>query len=115
MDNGSLVGQKYSHGECVHGECVNHHPEWEKVGEERSEPILGKDWLGRFKKETYWNTQCCGKPMKKLIRLQRVRCTKCGQQKDHCGSARLGTYVGLCSCCGRTEYSYFPNGDAFLK
>jgi len=50
MDHNNLAGQKYSYGQCVHGRCLGHGPEWENVGKvRRREPNPGI-----FGKKTYW-------------------------------------------------------------
>ncbi|MCI0564874.1 MAG: hypothetical protein MN733_40930, partial [Nitrososphaera sp.] len=88
----NLVGQKCPHGQCRHGRCLDHGPEWENVGEKRREP-----YLGIFGKKTWWFTRCCGGPMAMVKEVQTRRCKKCGRTEDH-----IGDYCfALCHCCGR--------------
>jgi hypothetical protein len=92
MEHSNLAGQKYPHGQCVHGRCLDHGPEWENVGEKRLEPNPGI-----FGKKTWWFTRCCGKPMAQMKEVQTQRCKKCGRQEDHV----TNYYIALCYCCGR--------------
>jgi len=56
--NDKLAGQQCPHGQCCHGMCLDHDPEWEKVGVKRHEPNPGV-----FGKKTYWLVRHCEKPM----------------------------------------------------
>ncbi len=58
MDHSNPAGQKCSHGQCRHGMCLDHGPEWKNVGEKRREPNPGI-----FGKKTYWTSWHCGQPM----------------------------------------------------
>ena len=94
MDHSNLAGEKYSNGQCAHGMCLEHGPEWGNVGEKHLEPNPGI-----FGTKTYWFARCCGSPMAKYRAVQTQRCRKCGRTED------LVThyYVALCICCGRTK------------
>lgn len=81
-------------GQCRHGRCLDHGPEWENVGEVRREPDPGI-----FGKKTWWFTRCCGAPMARMKDVQRKRCKKCGRTEDHIKKS----YFALCLCCGRTK------------
>ncbi|MBI2096394.1 MAG: hypothetical protein HYT43_02050 [Candidatus Taylorbacteria bacterium] len=90
MDHSNLAGQKYPHGQCRHGRCLDHGPEWENVGEKRREPNPGI-----FGKKTYRKSRCCGQPMARYKEVQTKRCKKCGRTEDH-----IENYLALCLCCG---------------
>ncbi len=87
------VPHQCSHKQCIHGECLDHQPDWEDVGEKRREPSVGF-----FGKRTYWFSRCCGKSMSRYKDIQTRRCKKCGRTKDFV----TDWAVGLCLCCGRT-------------
>ena len=89
MDNSNLAGQKYLHGQCVHGMCHNHEPDWENVGEKRSEP-------NPVGKKTYWKSRHCGKLMKRYKEVQTQKCRKCGRTEDN----TMDYDLALCLCCG---------------
>ena len=91
MDHNNLAGQKYPHGQCRHGICLGHGPEWENVGEKRSEPNPGI-----FGKKTYWTSRHCGSPMARYKEVQTRRCRKCGRTEDNVTNYHLA----LCLCCG---------------
>ena len=91
MDHSNLAGQKCCpHGQCRHGMCLDHGPEWENVGE-RSEPNSGI-----FGKKTYWMSRHCGQSMARYRVVQTKRCKKCGRTKDCIAIYELA----LCLCCG---------------
>ncbi len=98
MDHSNLAGQKYPHGQCRHGMCLDHGPEWENVSEKRREPNTGI-----FGQKTYWTIRHCGQPMARYKEVQTKRCKKCGRTQDHIGIPELA----LCLCCGY----YFNNTD----
>lgn len=98
MVHSNLAAQKYSHGQCVHGRCIDHGPEWENIGEQRREPNPGI-----FGKKTYWMSHCCGKPMARYKVVQTKRCKKCGRTEDHIVIFKLA----LCRCCGYHFLSSF--------
>lgn len=85
MENG------YQHKQCPHGRCLNHNPEWEKVGVKRLEPNPG--FLG---KKTYWTIHCCGKAMARYKEVQTQRCKQCGRTEDVITISE----IELCLCCG---------------
>jgi len=95
MDYNNSVYQK-----CLHGQCLDHGPEWDVLGEKRMEPNPGI-----FGKKTYWITRCCGKPMARSKEVQTKYCKKCGRVEDHVTNYHLA----LCLCCGYhfTADSYF--------
>lgn len=100
MDHSNLAGQKCPHGQCRHGRCLDHGPEWENIGEVRREP--NPEFFG-FKK-TYWASWCCSKPMARYKEVQTQRCRKCGRTKDRI----INSNLVLCLCCGYhfTNISY---------
>lgn len=89
----TATGQSYPHKSCVHGECVNHDPDWEDIGEKKQEP--DPELFGL--KKTYWMTWCCGRPMSRCKTVQTVRCKRCGREKNAVRERDLA----LCLCCGR--------------
>ena len=91
MDHNNLAGQKCPHGQCRHGMCLDHGPEWENVGEKRSEPNPGI-----FGKKTYWTSRHCGKPMARYKEVRTQQCQKCGRIED----LVVNYYLALCLCCG---------------
>lgn len=97
MEHSDLAGVKCPHGQCVHGRCLGHGPEWENSGEKRREP-----YPGIFGLKTYWLVRCCGKPMARMKVVQTRKCRKCGRSEDHV----TDYYLALCSCCGRTANTY---------
>ena len=91
MDHSNLADQKRPHGQCCHGMCLDHGPEWENIGEKRREPNPGI-----FGKKTYWTWRHCGQPMARYKVVQTKRCKKCGRTEDH-----IEIYeFALCLCCG---------------
>lgn len=78
--------------QCSHGRCLNHSPNWERVGEpklvQNPTPILGR--------VTYITKRCCGDPMQRVKKVVERRCTKCGRTDTEV----LDRDVALCGCCG---------------
>ena len=91
MDHSNPAGQKRPYGQCRHGRCLDHGPEWENFGEKRREPNPGS-----FGKKTWWFTRCCGEPMARYKEVQTRRCRKCGRKEDEI----TNSYLALCLCCG---------------
>jgi hypothetical protein len=91
MDHNNLASQGHPHGQCPHGRCLDHGPEWENVGEARQEPNPG--FFGLMK--TFWMDRCCGKPMSRYKVVQTRRCKKCGRTEDNV----THRYLALCLCC----------------
>ena len=91
MDHSNLADQKRPHGQCCHGMCLDHGPEWENIGEKRREPNPGI-----FGKKTYWTWRHCGQPMARYKEVQTQRCRKCGRTEDDITNYHLA----LCLCCG---------------
>jgi len=105
MDHSNLANQKYSHGQCVHGMCLDHEPEWENVGEMRREPPNP-----RAGKKTLGAGRCCGWPMIKIIEVQTQRCKKCGRQRDEI----ISCHSVLCRCCGMHFLEVSDGSDNFM-
>lgn len=91
MDHNNLAGQKCPHGQCRHGMCLDHGPEWENVGERRRVPNPGI-----FGAKTYWTHRHCKQAMVRYKVVQTRRCKKCGRTEDHI----LIDELALCHCCG---------------
>ena len=100
MDHNNLAGQKCPHGQCRHGRCLDHGPEWENVGEKRHEPNPGI-----FGKKTYWTSRHCGQPLARYKVVQTKRCKKCGRTEDNI----ILDALALCLCCGY----HFNNSPSF--
>lgn len=79
--------------QCSHGQCLNHKPEWEKVGDEQLKPDPA---LGIFNKKTYWLTSCCGTSMSRYKKVQIRQCGKCARQEEYV----THYFIALCLCCG---------------
>ncbi len=91
MDYSNLAVEKCSHGQCRHGRCLDHGPEWESVGEKRREPNPGI-----FGKKTYWMDRHCGRLMARYKEVQTRKCRKCGRAED----LVMNYNLALCLCCG---------------
>lgn len=76
--------------QCPHHKCLDHEPEWERVGEILLVPSRG--FLGQTILFFQW---CCAKPMGRFKEVYTMRCKVCGRTKKH-----LLQYQALCSCCG---------------
>jgi hypothetical protein len=83
-----------THKTCVHGECLDHNPEWEDIGHKFYVP--NPDFFGL--KKTYWFNFCCGKNMTMVKEMQLQRCKHCGRTANN----RTDWSLGLCMCCGKT-------------
>lgn len=92
MDHNNSVTEKHSHEQCLHGMCLKHNPEWEKVGERRSVP--NPSFWGL--KKTYWGEKCCGTRMARYKVVQTQKCRKCGHTRDEV----LLDELAYCTCCG---------------
>ena len=91
MDHSNIGSKKCPHKMCTHGNCLDHGPEWENIGEKQNEPHSGI-----FAKKTYWTRFHCGKPMARYKVVQTKRCRKCGRTKNETMLEELA----LCLCCG---------------
>lgn len=110
MDHSNSAGQKCSHCQCRHGQCFDHEPELEDVGEKWHEPCqVGtfgwlRAWLLRVVYGTMWDKRCCGRWMVRNKEVQARRCKKCGRTEDH---VTVPEFL-LCSCCGYRCTFYAP-------
>ena len=86
---GNIAGQ-YPRGQCRHGMCLDHEPEWKNV-ENRREPTRGV-----FGNKTYWMNRHCGRPMAMYVEVESWECKECGRTED-----RVVNYdLAVCRCCG---------------
>lgn len=85
---------QFTHGRCIHGNCLNHVPKMEKIGESRLVPApimtFWKTWL---------STRCCGAPMLRMKRIRTMQCALCGRTEVDVENHSLA----VCECCGRVE------------
>ena len=81
-----------SHGHAVVRTCDRHLFTRVLVGSPRLVPDPSF-----FGKQTYWGIRCCGKPMKKMKKMQVVRCDNCRVEEE----LVVDSYYAQCSCCGR--------------
>ncbi len=93
MVHSNPVDQKCSHGQCRHGRCHGHGPEWENLGEKWRESNPGI-----FGQKTFWLIRCCGAPMARMKEGRTRQCKKCGRMED----SVTRYHLALCRCCGRT-------------
>jgi len=95
----------YTHGRCIHDQCLNHEPDWEKVA--------GKH-LVRGKRIFFRRSLCCGAPMIEAKRMQTERCKKCGRKEDYIDNIKdvvTDSELALCTCCGGTENMFGEDID----
>ena len=85
-----MVTRKYPHGQCRHGMCLDHEPEWENVGNRR-EPTSGV-----FGNKTYWMNRHSGRAMAMYREIQSHKCKECGRIEDEV----VNYDIALCLCCG---------------
>lgn len=98
--NNPAVKQEKQCGQCPHGKCLNHSPEWKKVDVARMMPNPLRTWFIFFTTEdTYEDSACCKRMMARYKKVQRWQCKRCGRTEDEV----LNHHVALCLCCGRTE------------
>lgn len=82
----------YTHEQCSHGKCLNHSPQWERVGE----PIFQNNPT-RFRKIiTFLRYGHCGIYMRRMSKSVLQRCKLCGRTEE----LLLEPLVAVCSCCG---------------
>jgi len=80
----------YTEKQCPHGMCLDHSPEWERIGE--PEFVPNPDLFG---KHSLFHRHC-GQRMLKVEKLVKERCKRCGRE----GFEILDWNANLCECCG---------------
>jgi len=90
MDHSDSGEKTYAYHACEHGCCLNHNPEWEKVGEARQVPDPGITGA-----KTYWSRRHCGAAMTRVKTVQTYQCVKCGRSEH-----KVMNRLALCKCCG---------------
>ena len=92
--NDVAIEQHTQHSkQCKHEHCLNHKPEWKRVGTPRI--VINP---GLFGAKTYWLHRCCHAAMERRKQVQTQQCATCGriqywEQKT----------MAVCLCCGRVE------------
>lgn len=91
MDDVKLERQKNTNSQCIHGKCLNHEPDWEKVDEVRLEPNPST-----FGMTVYMFARHCGASMARYKKVQTQKCRICGHTENLVENGN----VAMCLCCG---------------
>lgn len=81
-----------THEQCNHGNCLNHSPQWERVGE----PYVQSNPSFIYNRRTFMFRRHCGIPMQRVSRRVVEQCGICGRKKEFL----LDELAALCTCCG---------------
>jgi len=89
--------------QCPHGNCLDHGPSWENIGD----PQVVRN-PGAFGLRVYFIRWHCGKPMERFVRVRHQKCRQCGRTRtERLSEANLA----VCSCCGYHEEVFNISGD----
>lgn len=84
-----------THKQCDHGNCLNHNPKWERVGE----PYTQSNPSSYLKRTIFldrWVHRHCGMAMQRVSRHAVQQCKLCGRKEEFL----IDELAALCRCCG---------------
>lgn len=110
VDKYNISNAPYTHEQCAHGNCLNHSPKWERVGEPycQSYPSF---FLERTTFLDRWVHRHCGMPMQRVSRYIMEQCKLCGRKKE----ILLDELAALCTCCGYHKRVRHPAILCFIE
>ena len=86
------------YGQCVHGQCLEHEPDWQD-GVSEFIPTTGL-----FGRKNYLFIYCCGSPMAHYKEVGLNSCKKCSRKE----LVTRDSEVAFCRCCHRHHSTYIP-------